>query len=178
MILQRSFIALILLAFCGLSLALPAELDAPIPDHIECGAGTGTDSPEGLPNIAAPDIEDLGKGADRLAKKGGTCTTPQGDGKCVRIACDNTTGIYFCNADGKEGPFSVPCQTVAAYVKRGDSSQEWKDILDTCKRDSQFFSVKAVAGMAVDSSGDWTIITGYANCNHPVEGASENPSSL
>ena len=56
---------------------------------INCGKDNG-----GLANISPPDYTDLHKAASRLSNKGGTCTTPAGAGKCIRIACDDTTGIW------------------------------------------------------------------------------------
>ena len=71
---------------------------APYPSDILCGSKPGNYFLTGIDGVAAPNDDDVAKGAERLAKKGGTCKTPRGKGKCVRVACNNTTGIYVRTA--------------------------------------------------------------------------------
>lgn len=80
------------------SLGLPLADDSALkPTSIDCGTTSDDLSPPiyaGIPNVSPPDYTDLRKAAQRLSKKGGTCSTPAGGGNCVRVACDNTTGFW------------------------------------------------------------------------------------
>lgn len=77
--------------------ALPAEqlqsraenLDSLYPAHLDCGPDG-----KGFPGADPPDYGNLRDAANDLSDKGGTCTTPPGSGKCIRVACYNTTGIW------------------------------------------------------------------------------------
>ena len=71
----------------------------------------------------------------------------------------------------------MSCKDVAAYVFRDDADEKARDIYHRCQNRGQT-KIKAVSGQAFDVRGDWTIISGYANCNHDPEQASENPANI
>ena len=67
-----------------------------------------------------------------------------------------------------DGPYSAACTDVAAFVFRGEpDGQATKDIWMTC-RNAGLYAVNSVSGQAFDESGNWNVITGYANCKHPA----------
>ena len=140
----------------------------PIPSSINCGAVI-SQSLSGLANVSPPDDTDLQKTANRLSKKGGTCTTPAGSGVCIRVACDDTTGIFMCNTDGHAGPYSADCAQVAKYVYGGETEGADTTIQDTFTqcRNPGLYSTGLVSGQAFDISGNWNVISGYASCKHP-----------
>lgn len=134
------------------------------PSSINCGSDGN-----GLTNVTPPTDVDLAKAASRLFKKGGKCTTPAGSGKCIRVACDNTSGIWMCNTDGHDGPYTSDCTQVATYVDRGEGEGEGdtQDIWNQCRHPGQL-SIPLVSGQAFDVGGNFNVITGYANCGHPA----------
>ena len=140
------------------------------PASVDCGGG------KGFLGLTGPDVNDLPKAADRLAQKGGTCTTPTGYGQCIRVACDNTTAIWMCNSETSAGPNSAACTDIASYAYREATVDDADDLTTTYSPMDVYgqcyvpgyYSVSVLAGMAVDEGGAWTVVAAYGNCNHPA----------
>ena len=170
-------VANILVSYSSLILAMPSPPQSgnPVlnkrtltPAFVDCGGG------KGFLGLTGPDVNDLPKAADRLAEKGGTCTTPSGYGKCIRVACDNTTAIWMCNSETSAGPNSAACFDIASYAYREATVPDADDLgVDDYPMDVYGqcyvpgeYAVSVLAGMAVDEMGDWTVVAAYGNCNH------------
>ena len=79
----------------------------------------------------------------------------------------------MCNAREHAGPFSAACTDVAAFVYRGEGDgRAAKTLNSQCRKVGQY-SAELVSGMAWDASGNWNVITGYANCRKPSANAPE-----
>ena len=75
----------------------------------------------------------------------------------------------MCNTDGNGGPYSADCAQVANYIYRGEVEGADPSILDVFSqcRNPGLYSTGLVSGQAFDTSGQWNVISGYANCKHP-----------
>ena len=167
-------LASILVTYSSLILAMPSppqSASIPLnkrtltPASVNCGP-----SGNGFEGLSSPDVGDLPKAANRLAKKGGTCATPSGKGQCMRVACDNTTAIFMCNSETSAGPNSAQCSDIAAYAYRDEDDEEGGKIMDVYSQcyEAGYYSVSVNAGMAVDEGGQWTVVAAAGNCNHPA----------